>query len=92
MCRLMSTSTEWKESKWTGQYECSPRRALGGIRNSWTAAGTSREACKVELQMVHYNESNHINIVTGHIGRTAATSLDLLNSKCKYYAKDAYIY
>lgn len=61
----MSTSTEWKASKWTGQYECNPRRALGGIRNSWTAAGTSREACKVELQMVHYNESNYINNATG---------------------------
>lgn len=65
MCKLTSTSTEWKASKWTGQYECNPRRAFGGIRNSWTAAGTSREACKVELQMVHYNKSNYINIVTG---------------------------
>lgn len=51
MCILRSTSTAWKESKWTGQYECKPRRALGGIRNSWTEAGNaSRDACNSDLQ------------------------------------------
>lgn len=38
-CTLTSTRTACKASKCTGQYECSPKRALGGIRNSWTAAG-----------------------------------------------------
>lgn len=56
MCMLTSTSTAWNASKCTGQYECKPKRALGGIRNSWTAEGlASRAACKSDLQFIQDN-------------------------------------
>lgn len=54
MWTLTSTSTAWNASKCTGQYECNPSRALGGIRNSCTAAGeASKEACNSGLYGAH---------------------------------------
>lgn len=59
ICTVISTSTAWKASKCTGQYECRPRRALGGILNSWTAVEhASREVCKPDLQIIHWNREN----------------------------------
>lgn len=54
ICILISTRAEWKASKRTGQYECSPKRALGGILNSWTAAAeVLKIACNSDLLKIY---------------------------------------